>query len=136
MRYIKYLLIYILLFFSKISHSQSYNDDYVRSLEKKIHQQELTIDSMDYYLQLSKIVMLKQNEKRKIWMKIAASELVFAGGIVLSVATGLWVPVFMGVVVVEMGLITEGKYRLNLRDLKKKRALYDRDKPDGKIGHK
>jgi len=136
MRYIKYLLIYILLFFSKISHSQSYNDDYVRSLEKKIYQQELTIDSMDYYLQLSKIVMLKQNEKRKIWMKIAASELVFAGGIVLSVATGLWVPVFMGVVVVEMGLITEGKYRLNLRDLKKKRALYDRDKPDGKIGHK
>ena len=136
MRYIKYLLIYILLFFSKISHSQSYNDDYVRSLEKKIYQQELTIDSMDYYLQLSKIVMLKQNEKRKIWMKIAASELVVAGGIVLSVATGLWVPVFMGVVVVEMGLITEGKYRLNLRDLKKKRALYDRDKPDGKIGHK
>jgi len=136
MRYIKYLLIYILLFFSKISHSQSYNDDYVRSLEKKIYQQELTIDSMDYYLQLSKIVMLKQNEKRKIWMKIAASELVVAGGIVLSVSTGLWVPVFMGVVVVEMGLITEGKYRLNLRDLKKKRALYDRDKPDGKIGHK
>ena len=80
--------------------------------------------------------MLKQNEKRKIWMKIAASELVVAGGIVLSVATGLWVPVFMGVVVVEMGLITEGKYRLNLRDLKKKRALYDRDKPDGKIGNK
>jgi hypothetical protein len=136
MGYLKYFLIYILLFFSKISHSQSYNDDYVRSLEKKIHQQELTIDSMDYYLQLSKIVMLKQNEKRKIWMKIAASELVIAGGVVLSISTGLWVPVFMGVVVVEMGLITEGKYRLNLRDLKKKRALYDRDKPDGKIGHK
>jgi hypothetical protein len=133
---LKYFIFFISILFSEFLHSQSYNDEYVRTLEDKVHQQQLTIDSLDYYLQLSKIVMLKQNEKRKIWIKIAASELVIAGGVVLSVATGLWVPVFMGVAVVEMGLITEGKYRLNLRDLKKKRALYDRDKPDGKIGHK
>lgn len=133
---LKYFIFFISILFSEFLHSQSYNDEYVRTLEDKVHQQQLTIDSLDYYLQLSKIVMLKQNEKRKIWMKIAASELVIASGVVLSVATGLWVPVFMGVVVVEMGLITEGKYRLNLRDLKKKRSLYDRDKPDGKIGHK
>jgi hypothetical protein len=133
---IKYLLVFILLFFSKISHSQSYNDEYVRSLEEKIQQQQLTIDSLDYYLQLSKIVMLKQNEKRKIWMKIAGSELIIAGGVVLAISTGLWVPVFMGVFVVEMGIITEGKYRLNLKQLKKQRALYGREKPDGKLGHK
>ena len=133
---IKYLLVFILLFFSKISHSQSYNDEYVRSLEEKIQQQQLTIDSLDYYLQLSKIVMLKQNEKRKIWMKIAGSELIIAGGVVLAISTGLWVPVFMGVFVLEMGIITEGKYRLNLKQLKKQRALYGREKPDGKLGHK
>ena len=132
----KYFIVFLLLFFSKVSHSQSYNDEYVRSLEEKIYQQGLTIDSLDYYLQLSKIVMLKQNEKRKIWMKIAASELIISGGVVLSVVSGLWVPVFMGVFVVEMGIITEGKYRLNLKQLKKERALYGRDKPDGKLGHK
>ena len=132
----KYFLLFILLFFSKISHSQSYNDDYVRSLEERVYQQELTIDSMDYYLQMSKIVMLKQNEKRKIWMKVAGSELIIGGGIALAFVSGLWVPVFMGVFVVEMGIITEGKYRLNLKQLKKQRALYDRDNPDGKLGHK
>ena len=133
---IKYLFAFILLFFSKISHTQTYSDEYVKSLEEKIHDQKLTIDSLDYYLQLGKIVMLKQNEKKKIWMKIAGSQLVIAGGVVLSIATGLWVPVFMGVFVIEMGIITEGKYRLNLKELKKKRALYGRDKPDGKLGHK
>ncbi len=132
----KYFIIFLLLFFSKISHTQSYNDKYVRSLEEKIQQQQLTIDSLDYYLQLGKIVMLKQNEKRKIWMKIAGSELIIAGGVVLAISTGLWVPVFMGVFVVEMGIITEGKYRLNLKQLKKQRALYGREKPDGKLGHK
>ncbi len=133
---IKYLFAFILLFFSKISHTQTYSDEYVKSLEEKIHDQKLTIDSLDYYLQLGKIVMLKQNEKKKIWMKIAGSQLVIAGGVVLSITTGLWVPVFMGVFVIEMGIITEGKYRLNLKELKKKRALYGRDKPDGKLGHK
>ena len=133
---IKYLFGFILLFFSKISHTQTYSDEYVKSLEEKIHDQKLTIDSLDYYLQLGKIVMLKQNEKKKIWMKIAGSQLVIAGGVVLSITTGLWVPVFMGVFVIEMGIITEGKYRLNLKELKKKRALYGRDKPDGKLGHK
>ena len=133
---IKYLFAFILLFFSKISHTQTYSDEYVKSLEEKIHDQKLTIDSLDYYLQLGKIVMLKQNEKKKIWMKIAGSQLVIAGGVVLSISTGLWVPVFMGVFVIEMGIITEGKYRLNLKELKKKRALYGRDKPDGKLGHK
>ena len=111
---IKYLFAFILLFFSKISHTQTYSDEYVKSLEEKIHDQKLTIDSLDYYLQLGKIVMLKQNEKKKIWMKIAGSQLVIAGGVVLSITTGLWVPVFMGVFVIEMGIITEGKYRLNL----------------------
>ena len=132
----KYLIICLLIIFSKTSHSQTYSDEYVRSLEEKISQQQLTIDSLDYYLQLGKIVMLKQNEKRKIWMKIAGSELIIAGGVVLAISTGLWVPVFMGVFVVEMGIITEGKYRLNLKQLKKQRALYGREKPDGKLGHK
>ena len=132
----KYLIICLLIIFSKISHSQTYSDEYVISLEEKISQQQLTIDSLDYYLQLGKIVMLKQNEKRKIWMKIAGSELIIAGGVVLAISTGLWVPVFMGVFVVEMGIITEGKYRLNLKQLKKQRALYGREKPDGKLGHK
>ena len=133
---LKYFIIFLLLFFSKISHSQSYNDEYVRSLEEKIQQQQLTIDSLDYYLQMGKIVMLKQNEKRKIWMKIAGSELIIAGGVVFAISTGLWVPVFMCVFVVEMGIISEGKYRLNLKQLKKQRALYGREKPDGKLGHK
>jgi hypothetical protein len=132
---LKYFIFFISILFSEILHSQS-NDEYVRSLEDKIQQQQLTIDSLDYYLQLGKIVMLKQNEKRKIWMKIAGSELIIAGGVVLAISTGLWVPVFMGVFVVEMGIITEGKYRLNLKQLKKQRALYGREKPDGKLGHK
>jgi hypothetical protein len=126
----------LLIFISSLLYSQTYSDDYVRELEMKIQQQQLTIDSLDYYLQLGKIVMLKQNEKRKIWMKIAGSELIIAGGVVLAISTGLWVPVFMGVFAVEMGIITEGKYRLNLKQLKKQRALYGREKPDGKLGHK
>ena len=125
----------MMIFISSFLKGQTYSDDYVRKLEMKVHQKELTIDSMDYYLQMAKLVMLKQNEKRKIWMKIAASELLIAGGVVLAISTGLWVPVFMGVFVVEMGIVTEGKYRMNLKELKKKRALYGRDKPDGKLEH-
>jgi hypothetical protein len=131
---IKYLLIFITILFSNLLHAQS--NERVRDLENKINQQQLTIDSLDYYLQLGKITMLKQNEKRKIWMKIAATEFLITSGVVLSLVTGLWVPVFMGVFVIEMGIITEGKYRLNLKELKKQKALYGRDKPDGKLGHK
>lgn len=126
----------MMILISSFLRGQTYSDDYVRELEMKVHQQQLTIDSMDYYLQMGKLVMLKQNEKRKIWMKIAASELLIAGGVVLAISTGLWVPVFMGVFVLEMGIVTEGNYRLNLRQLKKQRALYGREKPDGKLGHK
>jgi hypothetical protein len=133
--YLKTIFIGMMIFISSFLKGQTYSDDYVRKLEMKVHQKELTIDSMDYYLQMAKLVMLKQNEKRKIWMKIAASELLIAGGVVLAISTGLWVPVFMGVFVVEMGIVTEGKYRMNLKELKKKRALYGRDKPDGKLGH-
>jgi hypothetical protein len=133
---LKYFIFFLSILFSEVLHPQSHDDEYVRSLEDKIRQQQLTIDSLDYYLQLGKIVMLKQNEKRKIWMKIAGSELIIASGVVLAISTGLWVPVFMGVFVLEMGIITEGKYRLNLRQLKKQRALYGREKPDGKLGHK
>jgi hypothetical protein len=131
---IKYLIFFITILFSNLLHAQS--NERVRDLEDKINQQQLTIDSLDYYLQLGKITMLKQNEKRKIWMKIAASELIIVGGVALSIVSGLWVPVFMGVFVIEMGIVTEGKYRLNLKDLKKQRALYGRDKPDGKLCHK
>ena len=131
---IKYLLIFITILFYNLLHAQS--NERVRDLENKINQQQLTIDSLDYYLQLGKITMLKQNEKRKIWMKIAATEFLITSGVVLSLVTGLWVPVFMGVFVIEMGIITEGKYRLNLKELKKQKALYGRDKPDGKLGHK
>ena len=131
---IKYLLIFITILFSNLLHAQS--NERVRDLENKINQQQLTIDSLDYYLQLGKITMLKQNEKRKIWMKIAATEFLITSGVVLSLVTGLWVPVFMGVFVIEMGIITEWKYRLNLKELKKQKALYGRDKPDGKLGHK
>lgn len=130
---IKYLIIFISILFSNLLHAQ---DERVRDLENKINDQQLRIDSLDYYLQVGKIAMLKQNEKKKIWIKIAASELVIVTGVVLSVITGLWVPVFMGVALVEIGIITEGKYRLNLSQLKKQRALYGRDKPDGKLGHK
>lgn len=130
---IKYLIIFISIIFSNLLHAQ---DERVRDLENKINEQQLRIDSLDYYLQVGKIAMLKQNEKRKIWIKIAASELVIVTGVVLSVITGLWVPVFMGVALVEIGIITEGKYRLNLSQLKKQRAFYGRDKPDGKLGHK
>jgi hypothetical protein len=131
---IKYFLILITILFSNLLPAQSIEQ--VRDLENKVNQQQLTIDSLDYYLQLATIVMLKQNEKKKIWMKIAGSQFIITGGVVLSIVTGLWVPVFMGVFVIEMGIITEGKYRLNLKDLKKQRALYGRDKPDGKLGHK
>jgi hypothetical protein len=134
--YLKNILIGMMILISSFLRGQTYSDDYVRELEMKVHQQQLTIDSMDYYLQMGKLVMLKQNEKRKIWMKIAASELLIAGGVVLAISTGLWVPVFMGVFVLEMGIVTEGNYRLNLRQLKKQRALYGREKPDGKLGHK
>jgi hypothetical protein len=133
---LKYFIFFISILFSEVLHSQSHDDEYVRSLEDKLHQQQLKIDSLDYYLQLSKIVMLKQNEKRKIWMKIAGSELIIAGGVILAISTGVWVPVFMGVFVLEMGIITEGKYRLNLKQLKKQRALYGRENPDGKLVHK
>ena len=132
----KNFIILLFVFISSVSYSQPPKDSYIRELEIKIEQQQLSIDSLDFYLQASKIVMLKQNEKRKIWMKIAGSEMLIGAGIGIGFLTGLWVPVFMGVFVVEMGIITEGKYRLNLKQLKKERALYGRDKPDGKLGHK
>jgi hypothetical protein len=132
----KNFIILLFVFISSVSYSQSPKDSYIRELEIKIEQQQLSIDSLDFYLQSSKIVMLKQNEKRKMWMKIAGSEMIIGAGIGIGVLTGLWVPVFMGVAVVELFIIMEGNYRLNLKSIKKNKPIYRRNKSDGKLGHK
>ena len=100
---------------------ESNQDDryYSKVLERKV---ELMTDSMhllEWKLDRTKIVMLSENVKKKAWIKLIVAESAIVAGVILVVTTGALVPVLMGVLAVEMYLIIEGNYRLNIRKLKK-----------------
>lgn len=63
--------------------------------------------------------MLTEYTRKKAWVKVVAAETVLVGGVILAIATGLIVPVAMGVAAVELCLLIEGNYRLNTRQLRK-----------------
>lgn len=65
------------------------------------------------------IELMRQKLNRITWMKVALGQTALVGGVALSIVTGAWVPVMMGVAVVELYLLTESKYRFNRRDLRK-----------------
>ena len=65
------------------------------------------------------IELMRQKLNRITWMKVALGQTALVGGVALSIVTGAWVPVMMGVAVVEIYLLTESKYRFNRRDLRK-----------------
>jgi hypothetical protein len=65
------------------------------------------------------IELARQKLNRITWMKVALGQTALVGGVVLGIVTGAWVPVMMGVAVVEIYLLAESKYRFNRRDLKK-----------------
>lgn len=132
----KYLIFLYLIFISSFSYSQSKNDSYLRELEIEIEEKDLKIDSLDFYLQSYKLLALKQSEKRKIWIKVSISELIVVSGVGVALVTGVWVPVLMGVALFEFFIISEGNYRLNLKQIRKEKAIYQRNRKDGKIGHK
>ena len=102
---------------------ESNQDDryYSQLLERKA---ELMADSMynlEKKLTTSKIIMLKENVKKKMWIKVLVAETVVVAGVILVATTGLLVPVCMGVIAIETFLLVEGNYRLNLKKIKKLR---------------
>lgn len=94
---------------------------YVSVLERKAEIQTDSIYTLNFSVKRSKRAMLKEMVHRKTWVKIAVGEAAIIVGGVLVVVSGAWVPVIMGVAAVELFLILEGQYRLNSRDMKRKK---------------
>jgi hypothetical protein len=78
-----------------------------------------SIDRLQHGLTISKRIMLTEHIRKKAWIKVVAAETVLVGGVILAIATGLIVPVAMGVAAFELCLLVEGNYRLNTRQLRK-----------------
>jgi hypothetical protein len=92
---------------------------YIRTLERKVELMSDSIDRLQHGLTISKRIMLTEHIRKKAWIKVVAAETVLVGGVILAIATGLIVPVAMGVAAVELCLLVEGNYRLNTRQLRK-----------------
>jgi hypothetical protein len=92
---------------------------YIRTLERKVELMSDSIDRLQHGLTISKRIMLTEYTRKKAWVKVVAAETVLVGGVILAIATGLIVPVAMGVAAVELCLLIEGNYRLNTRQLRK-----------------
>ena len=87
---------------------------------------ELQNDSMhrlEKDLSNAKVVMLKENLEKKVWVKIFVGETVLIGATVLAFITGAWVPILMCTAMIETYLLIEGTYRLNIRKLKDIRKI-------------
>jgi hypothetical protein len=95
------------------------NAYYIRTLERKVELMSDSIDRLQHGLTISKRIMLTEHIRKKAWIKVVAAETVLVGGVILAIATGLIVPVAMGVAAFELCLILEGNYRLNTRQLRK-----------------
>lgn len=94
---------------------------YISVLERKAEIQTDSVYTLNVQLKRSKRVMLKEMVHKKTWTKIAVGEAAIIVGGVLVAISGAWVPVIMGVAVVELFLILEGQYRLNSHDMKRKK---------------
>jgi hypothetical protein len=92
---------------------------YIRTLERKVELMSDSINRLQHGLTISKRIMLTEHIRKKAWIKVVAAETVLVGGVILAIATGLIVPVAMGVAAVELCLLVEGNYRLNTRQLRK-----------------
>jgi len=92
---------------------------YIRTRERKVELMSDSIDRLQHGLTISKRIMLTEHIRKKAWIKVVAAETVLVGGVILAIATGLIVPVAMGVAAVELCLLVEGNYRLNTRQLRK-----------------
>jgi hypothetical protein len=95
------------------------NKTYVKSLELENKNLLDSIYRLQYELTASKRIMLTEHLRKKAWIKVVAAETVIVGGVILAAATGLIVPVAMGVAAFELCLLVEGNYRLNTRQLRK-----------------
>ena len=93
---------------------------YISVLERKTERQMDSRYSLDFNLKRAKRVMLKERMYKRAWIKVAIGEAVLIGGAALILVSGAWVPVVMGVVAVELFLVIEGRYRVNIRDFKQK----------------
>jgi hypothetical protein len=70
-------------------------------------------------------VMLKEHYKKRSWIKAFIGQTIFVVGGVGAFITGAWVPIGMGVLVVEIFLILESKYsEVKLEDNKQEPKRY------------
>ena len=100
---------------------ESKQDDryYSQLLERKVELINDSMHTLERNLKRTKIVMLKEKVEKKAWIKVLAAETAIVAGVVLVVTTGALIPVCMGVLLFETYLLVEGKYRLNIKKLKK-----------------
>jgi hypothetical protein len=91
---------------------------YISVLERKSELQNDSMHTLERNLFNAKVVMLKENLRKKAWIKVAIGEMVLGTGILIGFVTGAWVPVIMGTAMIELYLLIEGKYRLNIKKLK------------------
>lgn len=55
-------------------------------------------------------LMLKEHYRKRSWVKAFIGQTIFVGGAVGAFITGAWIPIGMGVLVVEVFLILESRY--------------------------
>ncbi len=87
-------------------------------LERMVQLQRDSMHTLEWKLQRTKVVMLKEHLRKKAWVKVAIGETALIAGAVVGVLTGAWIPAAMAVGLVEIFLLVEGKYRLNIKQLK------------------
>ena len=69
-----------------------------------------TLESVRNKEKRAKQVMLREHYKKRSWVKAFIGQTVFVAGAVGAFITGAWVPIGMGVFVVEVFLILESKH--------------------------
>ncbi len=91
---------------------------YIKSLEvqNELLEDSLYVTTKD--LSTAKRIMLTEHIEKKAWIKVSIGAIVLIAGTALAASTGLWIPVFMGVAAIELFLLVEGSYRLNIHQLK------------------
>jgi len=84
-----------------------------------------TLETARYKEKRANKLMLKEHYRKRSWVKAFFGQTVFVAGAVGAFITGAWVPIGMGVLVVEVFLVLEGKYsEVKLEDDKPKRYKF------------
>ena len=117
---LRYILLIILGFKSILGFSQSDFDPYyyIKVLERKTELQADSMHVLEYKLSNATLIMLKENVRKKAWIKVVIAEAAILGGAFIIISSGAVVPVIMAVGMIEVFLLLEGKYRLNIKQLK------------------